>query len=299
MPRKTVEPKPAVIGLVGLDGGLGSESDGLGAGISRRLRRAGLSVVTYAPAPVSATASALAQESGVTLCESLRDMVLQIPTPRNVWLTLPAGLPTRLAIDALQPVLAAGDVIVDAADGHFDHALQYSAALARQGVAYVDAGVAGVPWGESSGYAVMLGGDAAAVKKLEPALMALAVAEGKGWLHCGASGAGHFVRMAQALMERGMMQPFSQGMEFSGNWQDATSMNPAALEKIWRHSGAITNELQQLAEAFLARSVPAGQLPNSAPAPAISLALSLSFAAKGANIYRQGLEALLKQRGQG
>ena len=300
MPRKPVEPKTVAlnpVGIVGLDGG----QDALGTGIARRLQRGGLSVVTYAPAPVSATLSRLADESGITLCESLREMASLLPAPRTVWLTLPAGLATRLAMDALQPVLAAGDIVVNAADGHFNEALQYAAILARQGIHHIDAGIAagagggGGTWGESNGYTIMLGGDAAAVKKLAIVLTALAAADGKGWLHCGDSGAGHFVRMAQGLMERSMMQSFSQGVEFFGNWQGASQMNPAALEKIWRHGGEMSNELQQLAEAYLAQSV----AQTSNPTPAITLARSLSFAASGAKMYMQGLEALLKQRGEG
>lgn len=92
-----------------------------------------------------------------------------------------------------------------------------------------------------------------------------------------------------------MMQSFSQGMEFFGNWQGAAQMNPAALEKVWRHGDEVSNELQQLAEAYLAQS--AEQAGN--PTPAITLARSLSFAASGAKMYMQGLEALLKQRGTG
>jgi len=295
MPRKPVEPKPNVIGIVGLDGG----QDALSTGIARRLQRGGLSVVTYAPAPVSANLSRLADESGITLCESLRELVALLPAPRTVWLTLPAGLAIRLAMDALQPVLAAGDIVVNTADGHFNEALQYAAILARQGIHHIDAGIADGPWGESNGYTIMLGGDAAAVndEKLATALTALAAADGKGWLHCGDSGAGHFVRMAQGLMERSMMQSFSQGVEFFGNWQGTSQMNPAALEKVWRHGSDVSNELQQLAEAYLAQS--AEQAANPLPTPAITLARSLSFAASGAKMYMQGLEALLKQRGTG
>lgn len=297
MPRKPAEPKPSVnvIGMVGLDGG----QDELSMGIARRLRRGGLSVVTYAPAPVSATLIRLADENGITLCESLHTMELLLPAPRIVWLTLPAGLATRLAIDALQPVLAAGDIIVNTADGHFNDALQYAAILAQQGIHQVDAGIADAPWGESNGYSIMLGGDAAAIKKLSAVLTVLAAADGKGWLHCGDSGAGHFVRMAQGLMERSMMRSFSQGVEFFGNWQGAGQMNPAALEKVWQHGNEVGNELQQLAEAYLAQSVGQAANPTPAPTPATTLARSLSFAASGAKMYMQGLEALLKQRGTG
>ena len=291
MPRKPVKPKPIAlspVGIVGLDGG----QDALSTGIARRLQRGGLSVVTYAPAPVSANLSRLADESGITLCESLREMASLISVPRIVWLTLPAGLATRLAMDALQPVLAAGDIIVNTADGHFNDALQYAAILARQGIHHVDAGIAD---GGGGFYTIMLGGDVVAVDKLGAMLTILAAADGKGWLHCGDSGAGHFVRMAQGLMERSMMQSFSQGVEFFGNWQGAAQMNPAALGKVWQHGNEVSNELQQLAEAYLAQSTE--QAGN--PTPATTLARSLSFAASGAKMYMQGLEVLLKQRGAG
>lgn len=291
MPRKPAELKSNVIGIVGLDGG----QDALSTGIASRLQRGGLNVVTYAPTPVSATLSRLADESGITLCESLHEMVSLIPAPRTVWLTLPAGLATQLAMDALQPALAAGDIVVNTADGHFSDALQYAAILARQGIHHVDAGIAGGPWGESNGYSIMLGGDAVAVKKLGAVLTVLAAADGKGWLHCGDSGAGYFVRMAQGLMERSMMQSFSQGMEIFGNWQGAAQMNPAALEKVWQHGNEVSNELQQLAEAYLAQSVEQA----GSPTPAITLARSLSLATSGAKMYMQGLEALLKQRETG
>jgi 6-phosphogluconate dehydrogenase len=186
----------------------------MGANMTERLRAGGHDVKTYDP-NVESTAS------------SLEELVQQLDGPRSVWLMVPAGLVDSIA-NELAPHLDKDDTIIDGGNSYYVDDLRRSHALRERGIHYVDVGVSGGVWGRERGYCMMIGGDDAAVTRLEPVLETLApgvdtagrtsgrtgdpAPEEQGWLHCGPSGAGHFVKMVHNGIEYGLMQAYAEGL---------------------------------------------------------------------------------------
>jgi 6-phosphogluconate dehydrogenase len=155
----------------------------MGANMTRRLRRGGIDVVGYNREPD--VTRALADEYGMRAAYALPDLAKMLAPPRIVWLMLPAGEITGRHITELTRILAPGDLIVDGANAHYKDSMRRAAELAGARLAFVDAGVSGGIWGLDEGYALMLGGAAADIDRLTPALRVLAPAADRGWLHCG------------------------------------------------------------------------------------------------------------------
>jgi len=186
----------------------------MGANMTERLRAAGHDLKTFDP-NVDSTAS------------SLEELAQQLDAPRSVWLMVPAGLVDSVLRD-LAPHLAAGDTIIDGGNSYYVDDLRRAGELRGEDMHYVDVGVSGGVWGRERGYCMMVGGDDEAVGRLVPVLDALApgvdtaprtlgrdgdpAPEEKGWLHCGPSGAGHFVKMVHNGIEYGLMQAYAEGL---------------------------------------------------------------------------------------
>ncbi len=227
------------IGLVGLGR--------MGANMTRRLLGAGHSCVVHDihPAAVQALVGAGAQGAA-----SLPELVQQLQAPRVVWLMLPAAV-VDATIEALAPHLQADDVIVDGGNSNYRDDLRRAAALAGRGLHYVDVGTSGGVWGLDNGYCLMIGGEAGPVQRLEPVFTALApdpqaapatpgrdaqrAGAERGWLHCGPSGAGHFVKMVHNGIEYGMMAAYAEGFDIlrhagAGNEAQASDAETAPLE---------------------------------------------------------------------
>jgi 6-phosphogluconate dehydrogenase len=185
----------------------------MGANMTERLRASGHEVKTYDP-NVEGTA------------KSLEELAQQLDAPRSVWLMVPAGI-VESVVGELTPHLEEGDTIVDGGNSYYVDDLRRHADLRDKKIHYVDAGVSGGVWGRERGYCLMVGGDDEAVKRLEPVLQALAPGPGEtartpgrtgkhapeeqGWLHCGPTGAGHFVKMVHNGIEYGLMQAYAEG----------------------------------------------------------------------------------------
>jgi 6-phosphogluconate dehydrogenase len=186
----------------------------MGGNMTERLRQAGHDVKTYDP-HVEATAS------------SLEELAQQLDAPRSVWLMVPAGIVDSV-VSELAPHLEEGDTIVDGGNSYYVDDLRRSAELRERGVHFVDVGTSGGVWGLRRGYCLMIGGDDEAVERLSPVFEALApgmesagrtpgrqgdpAPEEQGWLHCGPSGAGHFVKMVHNGIEYGLMQSYAEGL---------------------------------------------------------------------------------------
>jgi 6-phosphogluconate dehydrogenase len=185
----------------------------MGANMTERLRAAGHDLKTYDP-KVDGTA------------KSLEELVQQLDAPRSVWLMVPAGIVDSV-VGGLAPHLSPGDTIVDGGNSYYVDDLRRQAELREKKIHYVDAGVSGGVWGRERGYCLMVGGDDEAVGRLKPVLEALAPGPGEaprtpgrtgehtpeeqGWLHCGPTGAGHFVKMVHNGIEYGLMQAYAEG----------------------------------------------------------------------------------------
>jgi 6-phosphogluconate dehydrogenase len=173
------------IGMVGLGR--------MGANMTTRLLRGGHAVVVW---DRSADAVAAAAAGGATAAASLDDLVARLAAaeqagaPRVVWVMVPAGDATEQTVATLGEHLAAGDVVVDGGNSNYQDSIRRAGTLAERGVRFVDAGTSGGVWGLAEGYALMVGGDEAAIAALRPALETLAPAPDRGWAHVGPAGAG-------------------------------------------------------------------------------------------------------------
>jgi 6-phosphogluconate dehydrogenase len=233
------------IGMVGLGR--------MGANMTARLLRGGHEVVAFDRDPA---AVARAAGGGATGADSLEDLARRLGDgPRVAWVMVPAGPPTEQTVDALAALLAPGDVVVDGGNSNYQDSVRRGAALAARGVRFVDAGTSGGVWGLAEGYALMVGGDDAAVAALRPALETLAPAPDRGWGHVGPVGAGHFTKMIHNGIEYGMMQALAEGfaiMRHKTAFGDAPhALDLAQVAEIWRHGSVVRSWLLDLAARAL------------------------------------------------
>ncbi|MFS0885789.1 phosphogluconate dehydrogenase (NAD(+)-dependent, decarboxylating) [Aeromicrobium sp. 179-A 4D2 NHS] len=181
------------IGLVGLGK--------MGGNMRTRMRNAGLTVIGYDRDPE------------VSDVGSLAELVEQLPSPKVVWVMVPHGEPTRSTIEELSGLLSEGDVVVDGGNSRWTDDEIHEALLAEKSIGFVDCGVSGGVWGLENGYALMAGGTAENVAKVQPAFDALRPDEENGFVHAGRVGAGHFSKMVHNGIEYAMMQAYAEGYE--------------------------------------------------------------------------------------
>ena len=290
------------IGMVGLGR--------MGGNMARRLRRGNVEVVAYNRS--LEVTQALAQESGLHVADSLQALVEQLSKPRIIWLMLPAGEATQHAIDQLIPMLDAGDLIVDGGNANYKDSMRRGAEIAKAGMHYMDAGVSGGVWGLENGYALMVGGEEASMKRLEPFVKVLAPTPTTGWLHCGPAGSGHFVKMVHNGIEYGMMQAFAEGFAMLKGRKDF-NLNLADISEMWRHGSVVRSWLLDLTAEFLqndqqlediqpfvsdsgeGRWTALEAIEQGLPAPVMSLALMMRFASQGANDYPAKMLAMMRK----
>ena len=196
----------------------------MGANMTTRLLRDGHELVVF---DLDAEAVASAEAAGATAAASLEDLAARLAAPRAVWLMLPVAIVDRV-LSELTPHLGAGDVVVDGGNSWYHDDLRRSRELESAGVDYLDVGVSGGVWGLARGYCLMVGGAPEASARLEPIFRSLAPGVGEaprtpgrdgepapeeeGWLLCGPSGAGHFVKMVHNGIEYGLMAAFAEGL---------------------------------------------------------------------------------------
>ncbi|MEJ2456354.1 MAG: decarboxylating 6-phosphogluconate dehydrogenase [Candidatus Thiodiazotropha sp.] len=253
------------IGMIGLGR--------MGASMVKRLLDKGHQCVVY---DHSEAALGRAVAEGAIGAESLHDMTRKLPQPRVFWIMLPAAAVDGV-IDSLQQYLQSGDTLIDGGNSHYHDDIDRANRLGRQGLHYLDVGTSGGVWGVERGYCLMIGGDVATVKHLQPIFEALAPgaqdndgketsAAERGWLHCGPAGAGHFVKMVHNGIEYGIMAAYAEGLNLlrhagvgrHGNGTDAETApmsDPAhyqyllpvdQIAEVWRHGSVISSWLLDL-----------------------------------------------------
>jgi 6-phosphogluconate dehydrogenase len=261
------------IGMIGLGR--------MGSNMVRRLIKAGHQCVVYDHS--DAAARALAAE-GATAAASPAELVAKLPSPRVVWIMIPAGAVDSL-LQQLTGVLRAGDIVIDGGNSHFADDMRRGQQMASLGVRYLDIGTSGGTWGLERGYCLMIGGDRQAVQQIDPLLAALSTGAGdmqsdvkgtatRGYLYVGSSGAGHFVKMVHNGIEYGLMAAYAEGFnllhrasakrEVQAVDAETAPMRTAApesfdfgldqLAELWRHGSVVSSWLLDLLASQLAHN---------------------------------------------
>ena len=286
------------IGMVGLGR--------MGANMTVRLLRGGHEVVAH---DVNPQAVEDASNEGARGASSLEDLVEQLDAPRTVWVMVPPGSVTTQTIDSLASLLSGGDAIVDGGNSRYTESIARASELAVRDIAFVDAGTSGGVWGLKEGYCLMVGGDEATFKRLEPLFATLAPEN--GYAHVGPPGAGHFVKMIHNGIEYGLMQAYGEGFELLK--ASEFGLDLPQIAELWRHGSVIRSWLLDLAARALAHDPEldgiAGYVEDSGegrwtiehaidhavPAPALALSLFARFSSRQQESFAAKLLAALRQ----
>jgi 6-phosphogluconate dehydrogenase len=254
------------LGLIGLGR--------MGGAMVRRLMNGGHDLVIF-----NRTAEKMKSfvESGATGANDLPDFIAKLNTPRVVWIMLPAGEVTEKMLTEISEMLDEGDTIIDGGNSNFKDDVRRANLLREKGIRFLDAGTSGGVWGERRGYCLMVGGDEAAFKEIEPIFKTLAPGRGEvkeskgrenlestaaeGYLYCGKAGAGHFVKMIHNGIEYGMMQAIAEGFDIFKNANKDTlpeerryDLNLPDIAELWRRGSVVSSWLLDLTAIALAEN---------------------------------------------
>ena len=318
----------------------------MGAGLIRRITGDGHECVVYDVNP------AVVKDMlgpGIQGASSIEDLVRQLPSPRAVWVMVPASF-TSQTIEDLASCMETGDIIIDGGNSYYRDDLLRAKALSRKGIHYVDCGTSGGVFGQERGYCLMIGGEKDIVGHLEPLFRSIAPgvdavprtpgrdgepspAE-RGYLHCGAAGAGHFVKMIHNGIEYGLMASYAEGMNILSNAnvgkrtletdaETAPLLNPECYEydfdlpqiaEVWRRGSVIGSWLLDLSAAALQASPElkefaghvsdsgegrwtlAAAIDESVPAPVLSAALFERFSSRGGADFANRLQSAMRKQ---
>ena len=303
----------------------------MGANMVRRLQKAGHKCVVYDRSAESV--KQLASE-GATGAGSLSDFVQKLEKPRAIWLMVPAAVVDSTLHDLLG-ALEAGDIVIDGGNSYYIDDIRRAKELSARKIHYVDVGTSGGVWGLERGYCQMIGGEAEVVRRLDPLFKALAPGRGsvlrtpgrekaggtaeEGYVHCGPSGAGHFVKMVHNGIEYGLMAAYAEGLNIlkhanAGKVHRETDaettplrdpehfqydFNLADITEVWRRGSVVASWLLDLTaislleqptlERFSGRVSDSGEgrwtilaaIESGAPAPVLSAALYQRFSSRG------------------
>ena len=245
----------------------------MGANIARRLMRGGHEVVVYnrSPEPVHELA-----KEGAIASTDLPDMQAKLGEGAIYWVMLPAGAVTDETIEEIASLARPGDIIIDGGNTFYKDDIRRAKALRERDLYYVDVGTSGGVWGLERGFCMMIGGDDAVVRKLDPIFDTLAPGYGdivrtegrdapddraeKGYIHAGSAGAGHFVKMVHNGIEYGLMQAYAEGFDILKNKDserlpedERFSLHLPDIAEVWRRGSVISSWLLDLSAAALAR----------------------------------------------
>jgi 6-phosphogluconate dehydrogenase len=246
----------------------------MGGNMVRRLMRAGHECVVTDLNP--ANVAELGKE-GATGSSSLDDFVSKLKKPRAAWVMVPAGNPTEQTVMTLGQKFEPGDIIIDGGNSYFKDDVRRSQKLKERGIHYIDVGTSGGVWGLERGYCMMIGGPQEAVQLLDPIFKTLAPGRGdiprtpgreklggtaeEGYIYCGPSGSGHFVKMVHNGIEYGIMQAYAEGFDIFRNAgkpdlpQDQQyNLNLADIAEVWRRGSVVSSWLLDLTAMALAEN---------------------------------------------
>ncbi len=284
----------------------------MGANMATRLLRGGDNGDKHAVVVYDRSTEAIAASvaEGATGAHDLADLVGKLTAPRAVWIMVPAGAATESTIDELLALLAPGDVIIDGGNSNFRDSQARAKRCAVKNVAFLDAGTSGGIWGLANGYCLMVGGDPAAVKRVESVFVTLAPKD--GYAYVGASGAGHFSKMVHNGIEYGMLAAYGEGFEILERSEFKYDMHQ--LAELWLHGSVVRSWLLELAEiAFRADPELSGirgyvddsgegrwtvqaAIDENVPAPVITLSLISRFVSRQDESFSAKVIAALRNQ---
>jgi 6-phosphogluconate dehydrogenase len=215
----------------------------MGMNMARRLLAGNHEVIAYNR--TAEKTNQLVEEHAVG-AYSLQEVAEKLSPPRIAWLMLPAGQPVDDHIDQLKALFSPGDIIIDGGNTYYKDDLRRSRVLAEKEIQFIDAGVSGGIWGLKVGYCLMIGGNKDTYHYLEPIFETLAPVD--GYLHCGAIGSGHFVKMVHNGIEYGMMQAYGEGFEILEASEYGDDFNYAEIAHLWNQGSVVRSWLLELAE---------------------------------------------------
>ena len=216
----------------------------MGMNMARRLLSGQHQVFAYNRTP---TKTEEIEKEGAVGAYSLPELIEKVSPPRPIWIMLPAGRAVDEHMPELREMLAPGDIVMDG--GNTDHRddIRRAKFLAEKDIRFVDVGVSGGIWGLKVGYCLMIGGDRQTYQHLEPIFETLAPKD--GYLYCGGTGAGHFVKMVHNGIEYGMLQAYGEGFEILDASPYGASFDYAEIAHLWNQGSVIRSWLLDLAEA--------------------------------------------------
>ena len=217
----------------------------MGGAMARRLQAAGHTVVGFDPGAEARSAFAAA---GGACQATLEDLVARLSAPRVVWVMVPSGGPVEETLGRLGRLLRRGDMVIDGGNSRYTDSRRRAAELAELGIAFLDCGTSGGVWGLREGYCLMVGGESETFAAAEPLFSALAPAG--GYLHTGAAGSGHFVKMIHNGIEYGMLQAYAEGFELLHGHE--FDLDLRRIADLWLHGSVVRSWLLELAARALA-----------------------------------------------
>ncbi len=221
------------LGLVGLGK--------MGMNMTLRLLKGGHEVVVF---DQDAAKGRTLAAQGATAAETVEALCKKLPAPRVVWVMVPSGRITEAVIDDVASRLDRGDVIIDGGNSNFKDSQRRAAKLRERGIRFLDAGTSGGVWGLQVGYCLMVGGEKAAFDLAEPIFRTLAPES--GYLYCGESGAGHYVKMVHNGIEYGLLQAYAEGFEVLKSSEFPLDLR--AISHLWNQGSVVRSWLLELAE---------------------------------------------------
>jgi 6-phosphogluconate dehydrogenase len=306
----------------------------MGANMTRRLMRGGHQLVV---SDLSADAVKELSGEGAGASSSLKDLICKLKAPRAVWVMVPAGDPTEQTVQKLAQEMEAGDAIIDGGNSYFKDDVRRAEQLKSKGIHYLDVGTSGGVWGIDRGYCMMIGGPAEAVRRLDPIFKTLAPGIGdiprtpgreklggtaeQGYIHCGPSGAGHFVKMVHNGIEYGLMQAYAEGFDI---FKNATSkelpenirydLNLPDIAEVWRRGSVVSSWLLDLTAMALTENPTLSEyegfvqdsgegrwtiqaaLEEAVPADVLTAALYVRFRSRQQHTFAEKMLSAMRQK---
>jgi 6-phosphogluconate dehydrogenase len=285
------------LGLIGLGR--------MGSGMTLRLLQGGHQVMVYDRVP---EAGAALSGKGATVTGSLEDLGQKLKAPRILWLMIPAGPPVDDAIQGLSSTLSPGDIIIDGGNSNYKDSIRRAEELRSQQVEFLDAGVSGGVWGLNIGFNLMIGGNQAVFKQVEPIFKTLAPPD--GYAYVGPSGAGHYSKMVHNGIEYSLLQSYAEGFEILK--ASPFTFDLVQLSRLWNHGSVIRSWLLELAQAAFERDPELAHIKgyvddsgegrwtlqeaidHAVPAPALAMSLFMRFRSRQDDSFSAKVLAALR-----